>query len=458
MEVMGDRDRFGFGIGFGIRRFGRARNRLPNAAPITRSRRRSAARWPLIDGALDRTRQSRIDPVAGQVEARDGGVGPRPRGLAGGERERGARLADDGRLADHGRARRAAAPREARAARGHDRSSFVRPTTAAAPLDTSDRCDDSRARDGAASNTHCIARPGRPTNGVSSTRRSNQRFTVTIGDDAMRDASATTVPQRRPAPRRTAAEPRTTARPTRSRRARTSRPPPRPHPDGPVSVRDDARKGVGADASARASMQSRAGATYIASSGTAGKAMRRRPADRGRTSPPAPARRRAPPPPRAAGSAPPAPADPTASREVAASARSGRASSRRSRRASGHPAGCSAQAPLLGSARARPAAAPTSRSLQPSASHSMTAAQQVPWRRQRRARENRVPASGVDRGHAQRRLNPHVRHRTDSPQERERLAVAAHQDVLAVVHASRRSTDRRRNSRARRDAAGPPRQ
>ena len=47
------------------------------------------------------------------------------------------------------------------------------------------------------SNTHCISRPGSPTNGSSITGRSYQRFTVTIGFESMRDAARDDRRQRR---------------------------------------------------------------------------------------------------------------------------------------------------------------------------------------------------------------------------------------------------------------------
>ena len=61
--------------------------------------------------------------------------------------------------------------------------------TSAAPLDTSDRCAASSPNTIRLSNTHCIARPGRPTNGSSRTGRSSHRLTVTIGDASVRRAA-----------------------------------------------------------------------------------------------------------------------------------------------------------------------------------------------------------------------------------------------------------------------------
>ena len=65
------------------------------------------------------------------------------------------------------------------------------PTSASAPLATSDRCDAASPNARRLSKTHCISRPGSPTNTSSITARSYQRFTVTIGLDAMREAAAT---------------------------------------------------------------------------------------------------------------------------------------------------------------------------------------------------------------------------------------------------------------------------
>jgi hypothetical protein len=62
---------------------------------------------------------------------------------------------------------------------------------ASAPLDTSERCDASLPNARRLSNTHCIVRAGRPTNGTSVTGRSSHRFTVTMGDDSSAEARAT---------------------------------------------------------------------------------------------------------------------------------------------------------------------------------------------------------------------------------------------------------------------------
>ena len=57
-----------------------------------------------------------------------------------------------------------------------------------APLETSERCDVGSPNTARLSNTHCIVRPGSPTN-VLGDRRSNQRLTVTIGDAAVDSAA-----------------------------------------------------------------------------------------------------------------------------------------------------------------------------------------------------------------------------------------------------------------------------
>src|ERR1700704_4493652 len=71
------------------------------------------------------------------------------------------------------------------------RASFVWSTSGDAPLDTSERCDAPSPNTALLSNTHCMARPGKPANGTSRTGRANQRFTVTIGDDAIAPARET---------------------------------------------------------------------------------------------------------------------------------------------------------------------------------------------------------------------------------------------------------------------------
>ena len=63
-------------------------------------------------------------------------------------------------------------------------------TSASAPLATSDRCDARSPNACRLSNTHCICRPGSPTNASSITGRSYQRFTVTIGFAPRRAAAA----------------------------------------------------------------------------------------------------------------------------------------------------------------------------------------------------------------------------------------------------------------------------
>jgi hypothetical protein len=69
---------------------------------------------------------------------------------------------------------------------------LLRDTTDSAPLDTVDRCDARSPKASRLSNTHWFTRPGSPTNGESSTTRSNQRFTVTIGDQGVRAAASST--------------------------------------------------------------------------------------------------------------------------------------------------------------------------------------------------------------------------------------------------------------------------
>ena len=210
------------------------------------------------------------------------------------------------------------------------------------------------------SNTHCIARPGRPMNGSSMTGRSNHRFTVTIGDDAIRRAA---IEQPRAAAPAVASNSSAEREPRHGGdhaiRRPLSRRPPRRLRRGSSCTR------ILAGAPVRTvppwlSMNARAGSAYIASSGLVGKRDRRRArivAEHLRQHAREHRRRRLL---AAAGSAPPAPADPTASRECAASGRCESASSRPSRPGdAAFTRRTRAAAPGARSAAAPPSPAPT---------------------------------------------------------------------------------------------------
>ncbi len=133
-------------------------------------------------GALDRSGQAGVDPIARQIEAAHRRA-RRPAAAAGpapAKRWRAARGSTVPRSSRASRACGSAAVSSACAAAMS--SAFVHRSTSAAPLDTRDRCDAVSPTTMRLSNTHCITRPGRPTNGSSSTGRSNHRLTVTIGD------------------------------------------------------------------------------------------------------------------------------------------------------------------------------------------------------------------------------------------------------------------------------------
>ena len=156
------------------------------------------------DRALDRRGQSGVDPVAGQEQPRHRRPGARPSRLSGRQRERRLRLAHDGRAPQRGGGRLGHGSRSSRQASAIS-SSFDWRSTASAPLETSERWTGMtpescrargrlRSRPGRricdVSNTHCIVRPGRPTKASGRTGRSSQRFTVTIGDEAVPAAAA----------------------------------------------------------------------------------------------------------------------------------------------------------------------------------------------------------------------------------------------------------------------------
>ena len=69
-------------------------------------------------------------------------------------------------------------------------SSLPRAARSSAPLETSERWVDPLPNNCCLSNTHCIARPGRPMNASPSTRRSSHTFTVTMADGAVAAAAS----------------------------------------------------------------------------------------------------------------------------------------------------------------------------------------------------------------------------------------------------------------------------
>ena len=232
------------------------------------------ARCPL-DRALDRRGQAGVDPVAGEQEARR----PASRSTAA---PAGRARARTSRAARGRRSRAAAARRGRRAARRAARRAPRRISSSLVSAEdlrraARDQRQMRRARrrtPARLSNTHCIARPGRPTNGSSRTRRSNQRFTVTIGDEAMR---ARAIERRRAAPaarRRTARPARTTARAEITRVGR-------PRLAADVDAGDARRRGQRDRRGRRRcapsppwrSMNSRAGSAYIRCSGLVGSAI-----------------------------------------------------------------------------------------------------------------------------------------------------------------------------------------
>ena len=66
---------------------------------------------------------------------------------------------------------------------------LLRFTSADAPLETSDTCEVDSPNSARLSNTHCIERPGKPTNVLEVTGRSNQRLIVTIGEASVDSAA-----------------------------------------------------------------------------------------------------------------------------------------------------------------------------------------------------------------------------------------------------------------------------
>ena len=198
------------------------------------------------DGALDGGGQAGVGPVAGQEESRQGRCASAGRGGCPASSEKVARRSRMAvpRIEPRARRPRARRPTTRRCASATS-SSFVRSTTSAAPLHTSDTCVRVPGATRRFSKAHWNERPGKPTNGVSSTARSNHRFTVTIGDAPIAIGVARHVRRVPPASRRRAsrtachgtleidrAAPRSArrarARPARARRRR------RPWPGAPA--------------------------------------------------------------------------------------------------------------------------------------------------------------------------------------------------------------------------------
>ena len=121
------------------------------------------------------------------------------------------------------------------------------------------------------SKTHCISRPGSPTNDSSITRRSYQRFTVTIGIDVHRAAAAERSRERAAAARRRRAGVRCEPRHGGDHRGACDRGRRGCRPPRTASVLDDdARQRVDRTSPPRASMKARAGSAYIWCSGRVG--------------------------------------------------------------------------------------------------------------------------------------------------------------------------------------------
>ena len=168
--------------------------------PATSRARRVRGAVPADDRALDRSGQAGVDPVAREPEARD--RRPVPGGPAGRARARTWRCLSRTTVAWTS-GRRAAAGSASRTSAIATLDEIRRWSAPRSPRRRSTRATGATPRPPNAwrlSNTHCIVRPGRPTNGTSITGRSSQRFTVTIGDDGrVADARSTTRRHRRPA-------------------------------------------------------------------------------------------------------------------------------------------------------------------------------------------------------------------------------------------------------------------
>ena len=387
------------------------------------------------DRALDRSRQPGVDPVAGEARARATGVSTPGRAGWPGASENVARCSRTTVRAASTRVPRAGnAPRRLRARRARSASSLSAPTSASAPLETSDRCDAASPNTCRLSNTHCISRPGRPTNSVVHHRAVEPEI---HRHDRRRGHPRGRARRSAPAARR---------RPTRSGRARTTARRRRP-PGSPAARRGPRRRRPVRPRSctrARAltrtsppvlSMIARAGSAYISCSGSSRQHERRVARGSGRTSRPARARTAPRPPRPATGSAPRAPAAPTATRAAARvwPCRISQLVDGLVRRARPAPS------PALELAGARAAAAP------PSAARCSRSRQRqrvpVEARRRRRCsgggsagqRSTRSPARASIIGTSSDGCMRTLPCGADPAQERERLAVAAEQHVLAVV-------------------------
>ena len=139
------------------------------------------------DRALDRRGQAGVDPVAGEKQPSHR-RSPCRAAAAVRARARTSRAARESTVPRSSRAARARGQRLEQLARARAAisSSLVRSRRSARAARHERQVRRRRRRTtGRLSNTHCIARPGRPTNGSSKTGRSNHRLTVTIGDDAI---------------------------------------------------------------------------------------------------------------------------------------------------------------------------------------------------------------------------------------------------------------------------------
>ena len=161
------------------------------------SMRAAAAAVAADDGALDRSGQAGLDPVAG--EKQPGHAGSVSRAAAAGQAPPRTSPASRGRRPRAAARRTAprAAPPDFAAARGRSAPGCCAPRP---PRRRSTRATGASAwppKTARLSNTHCMVRPGRPTSVRSVTTRSNQRLTVTIGDAAVLTRRRATRPSAR---------------------------------------------------------------------------------------------------------------------------------------------------------------------------------------------------------------------------------------------------------------------
>ena len=144
------------------------------------------------DSTFDRSGEAGIDPVAGEKQSRNRRFHRRPRRLAGAT-ENVARFSRT-TTARRSDAARAAGNAAVNSLMARSTSSWLPwPTSARAPLETSDRCE-LASPENRALVEHPLHRPARQPDErlCSITGRSNQRLTVTIGDAAVDSAARRT--------------------------------------------------------------------------------------------------------------------------------------------------------------------------------------------------------------------------------------------------------------------------